>query len=94
MDKRGKKMTIEELKEKNKELYQEILANESKIKELELQNVKLKIGDVIEFKGVKGKIVDIEFYSFDRVFRYKINPFKKDGTLGSAERFIYEQHLK
>lgn len=87
-------MTVKELKEKNKELYQEILLNKNKIKELELQNVKHKIGDVIEANGVKGKIVDIEIHSYGEVFRYKINPFKKDGTLGSVERFIYESDLK
>lgn len=87
-------MTVKELKEKNKELYQEILSNENKIKELELQNVKHKIGDVIEANGVKGKIIDVEINSFGGVFRYKINPFIKDGALGSAERFIYESNLK
>jgi len=81
------KADIDELDVEIYKLQQKKLPLQKRLAELEFG---VKIGDEVEYKGIKGKIAGFCSY-WPQMY-----PYKKDGTLGSQLKHCYnwEENLK
>lgn len=86
--------TLEQLKAEQLELEQKLAQNKQKqfaIFDAEFcEKNGFCVGDIVFFKGTEGRIIGFSRDGVGRPLWYKISLFRKDRSLGSAERIVYD----
>lgn len=86
--------TLEQLRAEQLDLEQKLAQNKQKqfaIFDAEFcKKNGFYVGDIVFFKGIKGRIIGFSRDGSGRPLWYKISLFRKDRSLGSAERIVYD----
>ena len=84
--------TLEQLKAEQLDLEQKLYQNKQKqfaIFDAEFcEKNGFYVGDIVFFKGIKGRIIGFSRDGSGRPLWYKISLFRKDRSLGRAERLV------
>jgi len=95
-------MTLEKLKEEEKDLNQKLMENRNRQRAINVTEWKqkhgLQEGDTVEFKDGnevrRGVLQKIECYSTEVSYCQKVRLFKKDGTLGDRVVNVFSKMTK
>jgi hypothetical protein len=88
-------MTLDQLKAEEKRLSAEILAVQKRIHDLQCEAAGVKVGDVVEYKGVQHRVTTVDtHWGFGNKPWVKGNPKRKDGSWGERVVHMYTYWTK